>query len=137
MEQDSDADSNSVCSQQDQGSVGSLEPQPCDVLFGRGKPFQTHPGNIYFLSLIDTQRGAYDIAGRGMKKEITSRIILLVKESSGRFLKKETNVGWIEVEDHVARLKASTAFRTWRSAILSKAGKSIQNQDSNRRLMAP
>jgi hypothetical protein len=130
MEEDSEAGSNSVCSQDDQvSSVGPLDARPCDVLFGRGKPFQTHPGNIYFLSLIDAQRELYDIAGRGMKKEITSRIILLVKESSGRFLKKETNVGWTEVEDDVARLKASTAFRTWRCA--NKAGRSIQKQDSN------
>jgi hypothetical protein len=56
----------------------------------------------------------YDSAGRGVKSKITSKIIQLVKESFGRFLKQEPNGVWTEVEDDVARLKASTAFRTWR-----------------------
>jgi hypothetical protein len=98
-----------------------MDPQPFDVLFGRGGPLQRHPGNLYFRSLIDAQREIYDSAGRGMKSKISSKIIQRVKESSGRFLKQERNGVWTEVEDVVARLKASTAFRTWRSTIIGRS----------------
>jgi hypothetical protein len=72
----------------------------------------------------------YDNAERGMKTKITSKIIQLVKESFGRFLKQEPNGVWAEVEDDVARLKASTSFRTWRSNI-SKVGRSINSNPTN------
>jgi hypothetical protein len=116
----------------DQASVESslLDSQPSDVLFGRGATLQRHPGNLYFRSLIDAQREMYDSAGRGTKSEIASKIIQLVKESFGRFLKQEPNGVWTEVEDDVARLKASAAFRTWRSSIC-KVVRSINSNPTN------
>jgi hypothetical protein len=72
----------------------------------------------------------YDSSGRSMKTDITSMIIHHVKESSGRFLKKDSFGEWTEVADEVARLKASSAFRTWRTAII-KVGRSINNDPTN------
>jgi hypothetical protein len=122
----------------DQAIVDLMDPQPFDVLLGRGATLQRHPGNLYFRSLIDARREMYDCAGRGTKSEIASKIIQLVKDSFGRFLKQERNGVWTEVEDDVARLKASTAFRTWRSTS-SKAGRSakITSDPLQQRFMTP
>jgi hypothetical protein len=84
-----------------------------DVLLGRGRPYQDHPGNIRMASRIDGLRGEYHFAPRMKKKEMSELVVKRIKESSGRFLKRSPSLNaWEEVNDSVARGKASQGFRT-------------------------
>jgi hypothetical protein len=85
-----------------------------DVLFGRGKAYQQHIGNVRYRSLIEECKAQYDRASREEKTQITEEIVQIVKQSTGRFL-KDDGAGWEEVEDVVARLKASHTFRGMRA----------------------
>jgi len=91
------------------------EVNPTDVLFGRGRPIQSHPGNIKFLSILDEHRFAYDSARNDEKKAISAEVVRIVKTSNGRFLKQgKQGKPWEEASDEEARLKVSNAFRTRR-----------------------
>ena len=89
-------------------------PNERDVLFGRGKGCQNHPGNIRFRNLIDSERSSYEQARLLEKTMISERIVQLVHSQSGRFLKSAGKGTWIEVSDEVARDKISHAFRDQR-----------------------
>ena len=93
------------------GNVGV--PGRNDVIFGRGKKYHQHLGNIRYRGLVEDCKEKYDNASRDEKKRITEEIVGIVKETTGRFL-KDDGAGWVEVADDVARLKVSSAFRAMR-----------------------
>ena len=93
---------------------GMILPRRFDVLFGRGKYTREHTGNIRALHLVEMHRSEYERAGKFEKTEIAERIIHIIHESLGRFLKWEDE-GWVEVDDAVARAKVSHFFRHLRS----------------------
>jgi hypothetical protein len=85
-----------------------------DVLLGRGRPFQEFPGNVQLAKIIDDYREAYQAGKKLDKTAISTKSLKLVKDSNGRFLKKEDNIKgfWVDVSDEVAREKVSHGFRT-------------------------
>ena len=86
---------------------------PNDVLFGRGKPFQIHPGNVRLHQLVDERKHVYTMSRRDDKTMIATSIVNLIKREGGRFLRKYKNdkKKWMEVDDIVARNKVSHALR--------------------------
>lgn len=86
-----------------------------DVLLGRGKPFQEHFGNLGFHMLLDHYLHDYENAMKFQKMQLAQKVVDLVHEYGGRFLKQE-GAGWVEVDEAVAREKVSHAFRTRRSS---------------------
>jgi hypothetical protein len=84
-----------------------------DVLFGRGKPFQFFPGNLYLHKLTDLHRKEYSQAARHDKNTIADRIIRIIKAKSGRFLKREHEGEdyWVAVTDTVSRAKVAHILR--------------------------
>ena len=96
-----------------------LIPGRLDVLFGRGKPIQSHIGNLRYQVLLDKHRLAYEEAKKYEKLDITKQIVAQVQQYSGRFLKAE-GAGWKEVDDTAASQKISHAFRTRRRNALEK-----------------
>jgi hypothetical protein len=84
-----------------------------DVLFGRGKSFQNHPGNIWCRQLVESKLNRYETASKREKTSVANQILRSIKEKSGRFLKFENN-RWLEVEDSAARDKISHMFRSRR-----------------------
>jgi hypothetical protein len=97
-----------------------------DVLLGRGKASYEHMGNLRFRYCVESRAKQYDsAAGTSEKKKITHEIVQSVKDSTGRFLKDDA-AGWVEVEDDVARLKVSHAFRTLRGI---KLGSTIEKEE--------
>jgi len=86
------------------------EPNTCDVIFGRGKGTQNHPGNTRLREFIDANLEAYEGAKLLEKTLIAERVVQQVKSLSGRFL-KQAGSGWAEVKDESAREKISHAFR--------------------------
>jgi hypothetical protein len=96
-------------------SNARLSIYPIDVLFGRGKSVTHHPGNVQFRQLIDYYIEKYEIANTLAKTCIAEIVLQMVKENSGRFLRKKDNAGdWEEVDDDTARNKVSYAFRNRR-----------------------
>ena len=83
-----------------------------DVLSGRGGGTNVHPGNRTFRDLINMHRRAYLKARKNDKPSISRAIVRTIRESGGRFLKKQEKQGcWIEIGDDAAREKTSQALR--------------------------
>jgi hypothetical protein len=96
-------------------SDGIILPRRFDVLFGRGKNTSDHTGNLRAGHLVEMYREKYEQAGKYHKTEIADRIVSIIHESHGRFLKWDGDDGWVEVEHDVARGKISHFFRHMRS----------------------
>ena len=96
------------------GAVGGLRPNSGDVLFGRGRAIIDHPGNAQFRQIVDHYMLKYEASGRLQKTCIADIIVRLVKNSCGRFLKKNEDGSWDEVDDSAARKKVAHAFRNRR-----------------------
>ena len=84
-------------------------------MFGRGKGNQNRPGNARFRLIIDMHMAEYEKANKTGKTAIAERVIRVIQDSSGRFLKDDTasnDGGWEEVVDLAeVRSKVSHAFR--------------------------
>ena len=80
------------------------------MMLGRGRRTNTHPGNIRLRGMCDDSKELYNSSGKKFKTQIAEKIVKAVKVSGGRFLKEDGFV-WVEVDDVVARLKVSHAFR--------------------------
>ncbi|KAG7351261.1 hypothetical protein IV203_010621 [Nitzschia inconspicua] len=89
-----------------------------DVLFGRGKGIQAHPGNKRLRELVEANLGRYEQASRLEKTLLAETIVRNIKDTSGRFLKLDSGRGggWTEVNDEIARDKIAHAFRTQRKS---------------------
>lgn len=83
-----------------------------DVLSGRGGGTNVHPGNRNFRDLINLHRRAYLKARKNDKPAISRAIVRAIRESNGKFLKKDERSGlWFEIGDDAAREKTSQALR--------------------------
>lgn len=94
----------------------AVRPNNRDILFGRGKPFQNHPGNRKMLGLIDQYGVQYRESPRDQKRPIVEEIIGILSNEGGRFLRRfnedANSTWWIEVDKKVAFDKVSHAFRS-------------------------
>jgi hypothetical protein len=91
-----------------------VEAMTRDILLGRGKPLQRHPGNVRFRELIACHAGKYELGDRFQKTVIAADVVATIRESDGRFLKPYGEGGWGEIDDNTARLKVAHTFRTLR-----------------------
>jgi hypothetical protein len=98
------------------GSVVHRIPQNSDVLFGRDKMAQQHPGNTRYLNLIESAQDSYDTAPtKASRTMIATEIVVAIKSRGGLFLKHADGiVGWIEAGDVTAKEKVTNAFRSRR-----------------------
>ena len=90
-------------------------PLTSDVLLGRGKPLQKHPGNIRYHHIIDTYNDQYENALKLEKTKISMYLVEQIQKAGGRFLKLD-DVGWVEIGDDAARSKVAHTFRNHRIA---------------------
>ena len=97
-----------------QKAMHVMVPSRKDVLLGVGKGIQSHIGNVRYRQLLQDCKDKYDQSAYSERKQITEEIVYIVKQASGRFL-KEDEIGWVEVDDDIARVKISAAFRAMRS----------------------
>jgi hypothetical protein len=91
-----------------------LLPRRFDVLFGRGQSTRQHTGNLRAAHLVEMYLAKYEKANKYKKTEIAERVVAIIHESYGRFLKWEEG-GWVEVGYDSAREKVSHFFRHLRS----------------------
>jgi hypothetical protein len=85
-------------------------PNRNDVLVGKGKPNQLHPGNVRLRHLVELRLADYTVARKSEKTNLTREIVQTIKDSSARFLKKDHDGWWEEVSDEDAREKVSKTF---------------------------
>jgi hypothetical protein len=91
-----------------------LAPGKLDILLGRGKPIQQWLGNLQLGIILgdNADRRNTDMNRRGAKNDLSHDIVEIVKESGGRFLKRQKgDLEWIEVDDVIARDKVNNGFR--------------------------
>jgi hypothetical protein len=90
-----------------------LDPHAEDVLLGRGKAHDSHPGNVVYRDLVNRYEAVYNSTNSRFKKSsITHEIMRAIVSRGGRFL--EFNVErrhWIVVEFRKARVKVAQALR--------------------------
>lgn len=107
-------------SEEDPSSIIEL-PTRHDVLTGKGRPIQHHPGNVRFRDIVDQHMDEYNATKKGSKAIVIRKVINAVLESSGRFLAK-TKQGWWQVaSDQEARDKVAKLFLT--------TGTKLKNQE--------
>ena len=83
-----------------------------DVLSGRGRPYQDHPGNEILARLIDKYRDEYNSVERFRKTCISWEIVNQIRDMNGRFLQKdEATDTWVIVNDIDCREKVARGFR--------------------------
>jgi hypothetical protein len=88
-------------------------PRKADVLLGRGRPFQGHPGNQSMLRLVDDYKHRYFLTDRKGKSAIVEGVMKFVRERGGRFLRRvDYEYYWVEVTHSVAYRKVGHAFRS-------------------------
>ncbi|KAG7350478.1 hypothetical protein IV203_009838 [Nitzschia inconspicua] len=91
-------------------------PTDQDVLFGRGRPYQSHPGNVNLHRLVALHKDRYERSRRFDKLAIADQIVYEIKfgggKSPGRFLRRvEGKDYWEEAPDDVSREKVAHALR--------------------------
>jgi hypothetical protein len=82
-----------------------------DVLSGRGGGTNLHPGNRYYRDLIFNHRETYDVATKANKPNVSRKIVMMIRESGGRFLRRDGKGLYHEIGDTAAREKTSQALR--------------------------
>ena len=87
------------------------DPTVRDVLLGRGGGINSHPGNARFRDESRKLRGVYEASVRKDKKQISLDLVDTVHEYGGRFMRKEQDGKWYEVDHESARKKCSQALR--------------------------
>ena len=91
-----------------------FEPGQYDVICSRGSLPKKHPGNIWFVSLVEQNCERYIQAeGKMAKSIIVSEILDIVRKNSpgGGFVKMDDDGRWCETGDHLAREKIGQCFR--------------------------
>jgi hypothetical protein len=89
------------------------EPSSQDILLGRGKPFQNHPGNKRMLTIVDKYKRRYFCEKRDKKREIVEEVLAVIAKNGGRFLKRtEDGQYWVQVGHAVCFEKIGHALRS-------------------------
>eukprot|EP00980_Cylindrotheca_fusiformis_P016369 scaffold4880_cov106-Cylindrotheca_fusiformis.AAC.3 len=92
-------------------------PTHTDVLLGRGKPIQTHPGNIRLSLIVESLLEEYNGSKKRLAKtQLAAETVDRMKGAGVRFLTK-CDEGWKIALDSLARERVSSAFRTVRDRL--------------------
>lgn len=100
-----------------------VQPTPKDVLLGRGKSFQNHPGNVRFREIILTKyQEEYNNIQRYKRYHAPKEVTRLLLEDGVRFLQKtENGDGWVECDAAEAEKKVKQLFRSQKKNMAKKS----------------
>jgi hypothetical protein len=84
-----------------------------DVLLGRGRGNERHPGNQYYLSLLQAYQESYNSTeSRNEKTRIVNKVIDTVTQRGGRFIKFDHQAcEYVEADSAMMHVKTSHALR--------------------------
>eukprot|EP00934_Nitzschia_sp_Nitz4_P001110 Nitzschia sp. Nitz4//scaffold83_size84149//41389//42977//NITZ4_005172-RA/size84149-processed-gene-0.57-mRNA-1//-1//CDS//3329558941//1110//frame0 len=118
----------------DQDAKPIIIPRPKDVLFGKNARARDHPGNVRALNVVEHYFEEYERANKWNKTVVADRIIDLIWQSGGRFLKQQQEGGpWEEVPQTLARQKIAHWCRHMRHKA-KNAGPPIAVTDNSKRI---
>jgi len=92
----------------------SIAPTSDDVLFGRGKRFQNHPGNLRMRKIIRKYKKIYSVQkGQHKKRLVVENAYNEITGGGARFIKQseENKNEWVEVMMHEALEKVAHTIR--------------------------
>mmetsp|Transcript_4293 Transcript_4293/g.7164 ORF Transcript_4293/g.7164 Transcript_4293/m.7164 type:complete len:350 (+) Transcript_4293:157-1206(+) len=103
-----------------------------DVLFGRGKAYFEHPGNLEFRRICAENLNHYRIAScRSRKVSIIQEIQDEIRLSGGKFLKRDQDGHWQETSTNTAKEKVG---HTLRDALVNSRNNGVMKmQEEDRR----
>lgn len=105
-------------------SSDMIVPRRFDCLFGRGQHTRNHTGNVRAAHIVDMHREQYEKSSKLEKTAIAQRIVGMIGESHGRFLKWESD-GWVVVDAQTARNKISHMYRNTRNKKATAGAKAV------------
>ncbi|CAJ1958122.1 unnamed protein product [Cylindrotheca closterium] len=88
-----------------------IEPSPNDVLLGRGRGSQRHPGNVRFREFLKVYQDDYNNAQRYKRVNTPTELTRILLQDGMRFLKKADG-GWVESDFAEVEKKVKQVFRT-------------------------
>lgn len=94
-----------------------MQPLTSDVILGRGRHQQEHPGNLRLAQLVDSKRQEYSKLRKLEKSRIIRDIVEAFEFSGGRFVERyggeeEGPLRWRVSNSEARREKVSQLFRT-------------------------
>jgi hypothetical protein len=93
-----------------------------DIIFGRGKGFQNHPGNQRMREIIDKYKIQYHSLKRAEKRQLVEKVYKEIAEGGARFLKKvDGEIALVMVDAPVAIQKVSQTLRRRKNAEMHQA----------------
>lgn len=95
------------------GSSSPTKPPRHDILLGRGRPIQSHPGNVCFREYLKQFSDEYNEAPRNLRRRVLSKIREDLNSRGIRFL-QERSGSWVECSGADAEKTISQAFRNLR-----------------------
>eukprot|EP00934_Nitzschia_sp_Nitz4_P006221 Nitzschia sp. Nitz4//scaffold164_size50480//37886//41443//NITZ4_007007-RA/size50480-snap-gene-0.57-mRNA-1//1//CDS//3329538089//6211//frame0 len=93
----------------------ALVPHRFDVLLGKSGAARDHTGNRRASHLCQMYYSIYEQSNKYQKTNIAERIMKIVEESGGRFLKMDADGHWMEADEVSSRNKISHMFRYLRA----------------------
>jgi len=91
-----------------------IEPTDNDVLFGRGKRIQYHPGNVAFRGFLANYSDSYDNSRRKDRPQLCSHLVMVLRAKGVRFCEETSPGVWIQSDAKEAEKKIGQLFRTIR-----------------------
>ncbi|CAJ1936081.1 unnamed protein product [Cylindrotheca closterium] len=95
-------------------SSETLVPKTNDVLLGRGKRIQKHPGNISFRDWMYEHRSEYDGAYKFKRRQVAMELKNRYAENGVRFLKQTSDFKWSLANEEETEEKVKQLFRSFR-----------------------
>jgi hypothetical protein len=99
-------------------------PSDIDILCGKDKTFNKHPGNLLYRQLIEEHAERYsNECSKQIKMKVTKVIVGQLEASGARFIRMigdNNNDGWQEITNQQAREKISHALRFCAATMLAK-----------------
>ncbi len=89
-------------------------PHSNDVLCGRGKIINAHPGNVHFRSIVNGLKFEYVMSRKSDKKVFANVIVETIRilKPPGRFLKQDKESGqWYDIGEKSTLAKTRQALR--------------------------
>lgn len=88
------------------------KPYDSDILCGKDKTFNKHPGNRAYRELIEEHAVSYsNESSKQIKMKVTKQIVQQLEASGARFIRKVGENAWQEISNQQARDKTSHALR--------------------------
>ncbi|KAG7369583.1 hypothetical protein IV203_027329 [Nitzschia inconspicua] len=89
-----------------------IVPGELDIIFGRGKGYQNHKGNVRYRHIVETKRPLYEaLSTKKEKTQLIKDVVKSIYDGGGRFLRQDPLGRWIPIDQEVARDKVSHSFR--------------------------